>query len=153
MIGVLALTSAFAFTAPGGSLHRGLFGHDAAIRNPIGHDAAIDAFRLAAEALSLAANRLPNFYSSKQGMTPENPAVFGGGGTALLSFADSLQDADDISDCSDDLHFAGGAAGTAGARLAVRRRRRGLHGRLATPWRGCDTICRRRYRGVWPAAS
>ena len=105
MIVVLALTS-FGFTAPGGSLHRGLFGHDAAIRNLIGHDAAIDAFRLAAEALSLAANRLPNFYSSKQGMTPENPAVFGGGGTALLSFADSLQDADDISDCSDDLHFA-----------------------------------------------
>ena len=46
-------------------------------------DDAANHFHQAGEALNLAANRLPNFFSSKQGLTAENPAVFGGGGLAL----------------------------------------------------------------------
>ena len=44
--------------------------------------------RAAGDALSQAANCLPQFYSSKQGMTNENPAVFGGGKVVSLRRAE-----------------------------------------------------------------
>lgn len=64
-------------------------------------------FALAAESFSLAANSLPNFFSSKQGMTNENPAVFGGGGLALSNLAETLAEpSPDLDGVASDLHFA-----------------------------------------------
>ena len=68
-------------------------------------------FMQAGELFNLAANRLPNFYSSKQGLTNENPATFGGGGLALVNCGESLckseeDDDDALATCASDLFFA-----------------------------------------------
>ena len=44
----------------------------------------------AGEYLSKAACTLPNWYSSKEGLSGESPAVFGSGGTALTQAGESL---------------------------------------------------------------
>ena len=62
--------------------------------------AAGEAFLVAGEALSEAANRLPHFYSSKQGLTDENPAVFGGGGQGLTQAGEALLASDAAEDCA-----------------------------------------------------
>lgn len=41
-------------------------------------------------ATSDVAERLPNWYSSKQGLTEENPAVFGSAGMGLTQAGDTL---------------------------------------------------------------
>jgi len=69
--------------------------------------AAGTALLSAGEAFSLAANRLPHFYSSKQGLTDENPAVFGGGGLALTQAGESwVAGGAAIEDSASDLFFA-----------------------------------------------
>jgi hypothetical protein len=58
----------------------------------------------AGEMISNAACILPNWYSSKEGLTGESPAVFGGAGTALCQAGEGLQAS--IQDCVGDLFLA-----------------------------------------------
>jgi hypothetical protein len=53
-----------------------------------------------------AANNLPSFYSSKQGMTNENPAVFGGGGLALTNAGEAFKMDGDLHQVASDFHYA-----------------------------------------------
>ena len=70
-------------------------------------NAAGEAFLSAGECFALAANRLPHFFSSKQGLTDENPAVFGGGGLAFTNAGEVLlADGAAAEDSASDLFFA-----------------------------------------------
>lgn len=53
-----------------------------------------DAFVSAGQKISAAACILPNWYSSKEGLTGESPAVFGGTGTAFVMAGESFQEHD-----------------------------------------------------------
>ena len=59
--------------------------------------------RSAGAATSDVAERLPNWYSSKQGLTEENPTVFGSAGLGLEQAGDRLVAGDD---CVADITFA-----------------------------------------------
>ena len=64
----------------------------------------------AGDCLSRAACCLPNWYSSKEGLTGESPAVFGGAGTALCQAGEGLvlvrDDDDDLASVVSDLFLA-----------------------------------------------
>ena len=62
-----------------------------------------EAIRAAGAATSDVAERLPNWYSSKQGLTEENPTVFGSAGLGLEQAGDRLVAGDD---CVADITFA-----------------------------------------------
>ena len=65
--------------------------------------AAGEAIRSAGAATSDVAERLPNWYSSKQGLTEENPTVFGSAGLGLTHAGERLVAGDD---CVADITFA-----------------------------------------------
>ena len=65
--------------------------------------AAGEAIRAAGAATSDVAERLPNWYSSKQGLTEENPTVFGSAGLGLEQAGDRLVAGED---CVADITFA-----------------------------------------------
>ena len=62
-----------------------------------------EAIRAAGAATSDVAERLPNWYSSKQGLTEENPTVFGSAGLGLSHAGERLEAGDD---CVADITFA-----------------------------------------------
>ena len=66
---------------------------------------AAQALTKAGDYLSKAACCLPNWYSSKEGLSGESPAVFGGGGTALVQAGESLQKGQ-VDGCVSDLFTA-----------------------------------------------
>ena len=65
--------------------------------------AAGEAIRAAGAATSDVAERLPNWYSSKQGLTEESPAVFGTAGMGLTHAGERIISGDD---CVADITFA-----------------------------------------------
>jgi hypothetical protein len=68
------------------------------------------ALQQAGELTSSMASKLPNWYSSKQGLTCESPAVFGAGGLALSQAGESLEPGRSVhsrlGSCASDLAFA-----------------------------------------------